>query len=353
MASGGGDAASDAATARVAERVAQVPTGGLGLGTPLTEKILSFLPGPRRVWILVWVLVPWLNLAVVALLTGSGQARLMNPLDEILNRTAVSVAILLSLWGTARIFDRLRSLPPALSAVVEQDERDVAALFRGIDSRVVPLLLTAASVLILPIDEALAGDQLSALIQAVTWMIIGVPMWTAIWTYVSVQIGLRRLGRGHLTLQAYQGDRSLGLRPVGQLAFTGFWLLLGVVVPLVVTNASDVPGAAVGIVVLLAGFGLFFLSLRGLHRQMVAVKQREVERARALYMQSYQRLKDQPTLEVLEQQANLLRAAEALEARAERILAWPFDEPTFARVITIASSVTAGIIARLILEPIF
>jgi hypothetical protein len=36
----------------------------------------------------------------------------------------------------------------------------------------------------------------------------------------------------------------------------------------------------------------------------------------------------------------------------ERIMEWPFDEPTFARVVTIASSVTAAIIARLILGPI-
>jgi hypothetical protein len=41
-----------------------------------------------------------------------------------------------------------------------------------------------------------------------------------------------------------------------------------------------------------------------------------------------------------------------LERRAERILVWPFDEATFARVVAIASSVTAGIIARLLLEPV-
>jgi hypothetical protein len=349
---GAADAVTDAAAASGADQLAQVPTSGRGLGRPLTEKVLSRLPGPRRLWIVVWALVPWLNLAVVALPNGFGQGRLMNPLAEILNRAAVSVAILLSLWGTARIFERLRRLPPVLSAVIEQDERDVAALFRGMDSKAVPLVLTAASVLILPIDEALTGDIRAALIQALTWMIIGIPLWTAIWTYLSVQLGLRSLGRGHLTLQTYQGDRSLGLRPVGQLAFTGFWLLLGVVAPLVVTNASDIPGAAVGILVLLAGLALFFLSLRGVHRQMVIIKHRELDIARALYMQAYQQVRDQPTLKVLEQQAGLLTAAEALEKRAERIQAWPFDETTFAQVLTIASSATAGILARLIADPI-
>jgi hypothetical protein len=69
-------------------------------------------------------------------------------------------------------------------------------------------------------------------------------------------------------------------------------------------------------------------------------------------MQSYQQLRDQPTLEVLRRQAGLLKATEELERRAERILVWSFDEVTFARVVAIASSVTAGIIARLLPEPV-
>jgi hypothetical protein len=69
-------------------------------------------------------------------------------------------------------------------------------------------------------------------------------------------------------------------------------------------------------------------------------------------MQAYQQVRDSPTLEGLQQQVGLLSAAEALEKRAERIQEWPFDEATFARVVTIASSVAAVIIARLILDPV-
>jgi len=320
--------------------------------TPLTKRILARLPGPRLTWIAAWALVPWLNLAVVGAVDPVDQGGHGPPLGEVLNRTAVTVAIVLALWGGTRIIDDLRRLPPALAPVVEQDEPEVAALFRGVDSTLVPLLLTAASMVVLPIDEALAGDVMGAVIQALTWLILGIPLWTAIWIYLTVQVGLGRLGRGQLTLQAYQGDRSLGLLPVGRLAFTAFWMLLGVVGPLVLTNASDVPGAIVGIVVLVAGVGLFFWSLRRLHRQMIAVRERELDLARGLYMQTYKQVRDQPTLEVLERQAGLLKAAEELERRAERILVWPFDEATFARFVAIASSVTAGIIARLLLEPV-
>jgi hypothetical protein len=139
---------------------------------------------------------------------------------------------------------------------------------------------------------------------------------------------------------------------VGRLAFTGFWMLLGSVGPLVLTNVSDLPGVVVGIGVLVAGVGLFFLSLRRLNRQMMAVKQRELEQARNLYRYAYEPVREEPTLEVLQRQAGLLGAAEAMEKRAERIQEWPFDEATFTRVVTIASSVAAVIISSLILDPV-
>jgi hypothetical protein len=56
------------------------------------------------------------------------------PASEVLNRVAVSCAILLSLWGAARITDDLRRVGMALTEVVEQDKRDVQALFRGVDT---------------------------------------------------------------------------------------------------------------------------------------------------------------------------------------------------------------------------
>jgi hypothetical protein len=329
------------------------PPGDGTAGVPLTERILSRLPGPRLAWMLVWALVPWLNLVAVRV---SGAAEWAGtggtPVGEVLNRTAVSCAILLSLWGAARITDELRRVGRALTEVVEQDEGDVRAVFRGMDSTVAPLLLTAAGVLVLPLDEALTGEPGAAVIQAVTWVVVGIPLWTAVWVYLTLQLGLNRLGRGHLTLQGYRGDRSLGLRPVGRLAFTGFWMLIGSVGPLVLTNVSDAAGVILGIAVLVVGIGLFFLSLRRLNRQMVVVKQRELDRARVLYMQAYDKVRDQPTLEVLQGQVGLLNAAEALEKRAERIQEWPFDEATFARVITIASSAVATIIARLLLEQV-
>jgi hypothetical protein len=96
-------------------------------------------------------------------------------LGEVLNRTAVTFAVLLSLWGTARITDELRTLGPSLARVTEQDEPDVARLYHGIDRTMVPLLLTAATMVVLPLDEALRGEPAAAVIQATTWLVNGIP----------------------------------------------------------------------------------------------------------------------------------------------------------------------------------
>lgn len=318
---------------------------------PLTERILSWLPGPRVGWIGLWALVPWLNLAMVLWAEAAGRVPDVDRSTEVVNRAAVSFAVVLSLWGTTRISEELTRLRPALTEHVEQELPEVERLFRGLDSVVVPILLTAAVGLVLPLDEVVAGEPVAAALQAATWLLIGLPLSTAVWTYTTLQLGLHRLGQGHLTLREYRGDRTLGLQPVGSLAFTGFWMLLGTLTPLALTGSSDLPSVLVTTAVLVAGICLFFLSLRGLHQQMATIKHREIARASQLYEQAYAPVHEDPTLRLLDEQAALLNAAENLEKRAERIQAWPFDEATFTRAVTIATSAVATIVARILLAP--
>jgi hypothetical protein len=57
-------------------------------------------------------------------------------------------------------------------------------------------------------------------------------------------------------------------------------------------------------------------------------------------------------VEALDRQRGVLAAADALEKRAHAIHQWPIDEGLLARVITIATSVVAITIGRLILDPL-
>jgi hypothetical protein len=129
-------------------------------------------------------------------------------------------------------------------------------------------------------------------------------------------------------------------------------MLLIWLVPVVLTGLPDVAGFIVGMVVLAAALATLFLSLVGLHRQMVELKSRELSLARDLYQEAYRPVHDARSLDALEKQRSLLGAADALEKRADAIHEWPFDEGTITRVITITTSVVAITIGRLILDPL-
>jgi hypothetical protein len=78
----------------------------------------------------------------------------------------------------------------------------------------------------------------------------------------------------------------------------------------------------------------------------------EVALARELYAEAYEPVRAERTLAALERRQPLLGAADALEKRARAIHEWPIDEATLAWVITVATSVVALTIGRLLLKPL-
>jgi hypothetical protein len=333
-------------------RAAEAQFHGTG-PRPLTDRILSRLPGPRLLWLAVWALVPWVNVALIFLLQEAGEfPRWEDPVVEVLNRAAFSFAIVLSVWGAAKISSRLGSLRSRLSQLL-RGAQDPMEPFRAMESTTAPVLLTAATVVIFAGQSVVEhGSWIRALVAGGSWLLIGIALWSFFWIYLNLQFGLHRLGRHHLSLEPYPADRSLGLRPLGAVAFTGFWTFVGALAPLLLASGRNRLGLGLGLLVLLAGVAAFFLSLRRLNRQMVAAKQRELAWTRRLYAQALQPVREEGTLETLQRQSGLLSAAEALEKRAERIQEWPFDEATFARVVTISSTVVGAMLARILLAPL-
>lgn len=313
---------------------------------PLTERILGRLPGPRMLWVPVWALVPWANAGANLLLGTEGGVWEQSRTLVLLNYAALSLAVVVTVWGTGRIASRLEALRPAAAKVLEGDAREP---FRGLNSVAGPLALSAAAAVAFALAVLDQDGWTSALLRGATWFVLGVAFWTFLWTYASLQLGLDRLGRERLAPEAVHVDPGLGLRPLGDIAFMGLWLLLVWLVPVLLTGLPDVVGVAMGLLVLAGGLAAFFLSLLRLHRQMVAVKARELAIARQLYAEAYEPVRAAPSLAALEQQRTLLAAADALEKRARAIHDWPIDEGTFARVLTIVIGIT---IARLILDPL-
>lgn len=297
------------------------------------------MPGGPWLWTGVVALVPWLNAGANLLLDTESKSAVWEQSGSvvILNYVALSLAVVMSIWGSGHIARRVDALYGA-------------APFRELNSAVAPVLGGVGMALAFGVS-ALVEDGLTAgLLRGITWLIVGTALWTFIATYVSLQIGLYRVG-GERVADAARMDPGLGLRPAGDVAFTGLWILLAWLVPLVLTGLSDVVGVAIGAAVLASALATFFLSLVRLHHRMVDVKAEELAVARGLYAQAYQPIRENPTLDTLEQQRHLLTAADTLEKRAKSIHDWPIDESTLARVLTIATSVAAITIGRLILDP--
>jgi hypothetical protein len=316
----------------------------------VTERLLARLRGPRAFWIALWALVPWLNAGANLSFDTEGSAVWeQRRALVILNYAALSMAIVITLWGAHRIAGRLETLRATTANVLEPAGREP---FREMNSVVGPLLAAAATSIAFSVDALVRDGWTSATLRGATWFVLGVAFWTFLWTYGSLQFGLDRLGREHVLPDAGRVDPGLGLRPLGGVAFMGLWMLLAWLVPVVLTGLPDIVGVVIGGLVLSGGLAVFFLSLLRLHRQMVEVKTSELALARELYAQAYEPVRTAPTLEVLERQHRLLGAADALEKRAHAIHEWPIDEGIFARVLTITTSVIAIAVARLLLDPL-
>jgi hypothetical protein len=287
---------------------------------PVTERLLAHLPGPRVLWIGAWALVPWLNAGANLLLETEARSAIWEQSRAlvVLNYAAFSVAVVITLWGTERVARRLKTLRVPTLNVLEGDGREP---FREINSVVGPLLASVATAVAFALSMLVGDGGTAAILRGATWFVVGIPLWTFLWTYVSLQLGLDRLGRERLLPGADRVDPTLGLRPLGDVAFMGLWILLAWLVPLVLTGLPDVVGVAIGVVILTGALGAFFLSLRRLHSQMVKVKESELAIARELYAEAYEPLRETQTLETLERQHALLGAAEHAEKQAKSVTA--------------------------------
>jgi len=99
------------------------------------------------------------------------------------------------------------------------------------------------------------------LLRGVTWFVLGIALFSFVWTYGTVLLGINRLGHARLDPDAPHVDPGLGLQPLGSVASTGLWMLLAWLVPVLLTGLPDVVGAVMGVVVLVAALATFFLSM--------------------------------------------------------------------------------------------
>jgi hypothetical protein len=290
-------------------------------GHPLTERLLRALPGPAWLWIAGWFVIAAVRPRIVSVLVGAlgdDQAAAVLSDRDLSEHVVAGATVALCFVGTRLLLLRAQA---AIAAGKQPD-----TLISGMGSIAGPVALSAVLTLAWEITIYGAFPLVVNLIDGPLLFLILLPIATFVWSYGAVLVGLGRLGRRSLNLKAFPADRSLGLRPVGDLALAGFAVysaaLLLYIAFLVQTTVDIIIGAAL----LVFGVTTFMLSMWRLHEQMVAAKANYVATARELYAQAFEPLRATVSLDALQERAGHLGAAAALEGRAESIQEWPIDE---------------------------
>jgi hypothetical protein len=318
------------------------------LGTPLTELVLDRLGAPRWLWIGLWAALP---VAAPVLLLGalalSGDSdRVPSAIDVFIPQAVLSYVVLLLLWGNGRLGRQADALVPHLSRLTGAPVRLGLPAWSDIAG---PAALAIALTAVALASWIPRVGLVVAIVIVPPFLATFLAIMTFVWTYLALLLGLDRLGRERLLLEGFPQDTSLGLAPVGALAFTGFGLLLAGALPVPVSNADDLVSVVVSLAVLALSVVLLLLSMWRLHRQMVDAKARHVAATQAAYAAAYEPYRVDGSLSTLEAQSSVLGAAEALTERANQIREWPIDQRV-GRIMSFAvAAVASTIIGRFVL----
>jgi hypothetical protein len=345
----GGDAARTANDP--ADHVAAWPGSPARAGDLLlTERILRVLPGPGLGWMVVWALAAIVRpIELVIVLGATGEPARAGDIGEVFRTQGLfAYVVLVTLWGAVHLADRIEQLAPALRSLAPDGPPTQA--FPRLTSRLGPIALTAAVVAVATPTTVVEYGSAVAVVDLPILTIMVLPIMTFVWTYGVLLAGLDRLGRSRLSLDLFPQDRTLGLAPVGQAAFTGFWLTFAAAAPLLLVSGQDEATLVIGVAVVAATVALFVLSMARIHAQMREAKGRYVTMARAFVAVAYEPIRANGTLETIQERAPALSAAQAIADRAEKILEWPIDERMVAFMTVVVTGVVTSLAVRFVLE---
>ncbi len=314
------------------------------IGSPLTERILGRLGSPRWLWIVLWGLAPLAQAAIVLVVFALSGKSIHSVPALLIPQAVLAYVVILLLWGVGRLLRQARELLPELRRLTDGQPDSVT--MPSISSTAAPILMTSALAIGNTTLNWIGSGPWLALANLPLLGLTLLPIMTFVYTYLALLVGLHRLGRHRLALDPFPHDRSLGLAPVGSLAFTGFGLVFAAAIPIILSSNGAEVTVLESYAVLGVSVVFFFLSMWRLHHQMAAAKAKYLQQARGLYASAYEPLRRSATLETLQSQASVLGAAQALEERAASILTWPIGDQLMGVIIFIVAGVASGIIVR-------
>ena len=239
-----------------------------GGGLPLTERVLRGLPGRRLLWLALWVSAWPLGTFIIPRLFPGETIGLDEGVAEGLTTMYGAVV---ALWGTAKLAADIKAIGPAIDSLTGRTA-GAKEIFRGLSSVAGPVGLTAATLMMWTGPALVQRPGLPTFLTSIWGLVTWLPSLVLAWTAGVVLLGLHRLGGRDLHLKPFEDDRSLGLRPLGSLAFTPFLILVASVLPALVFAPIDLRDVALDVGILVLGVLLLFASLQRLRRQMLAAK---------------------------------------------------------------------------------
>jgi len=301
-------------------------------------------------WVALWGLLAPIRLGIHVLVLQATDT--WNPdhdyLNSALRQATLGYVVIVVLWFGPIVIRRIQELEPRLDDLAAS--HPAAGWFPRLTSVGGPVVLAALVVAASIPNNYTVFGPIVAMLDIPLLFVVLVPIMSFVWAYGTLLVGLDRLGRAELRLDAFPQDRALGLGPVGSAAMSGFWLLFLSATPVLVVAGSDLTTVAVAITVLVVTIGLFVLSMFRLHGQMQAAKARFVDEARTLVAEAYAPVRASTDLATLESSSPALSAAQSLLDRAEKLLEWPIDERMVTWMTVVATGVITSLVVRFVLE---
>ena len=313
---------------------------------PFSERAFLRLPGPWLAWAVLWSALGPFGIALAQRLKAI-------PFSE--HPAALTTWGLLVLAGIliARSLSQdvadLRSTLERLTGKIGD-----AALepFAGLGNVTGPALIAAA------LAAAYLLQSIRRELFGVTIVTVGLTYVTnlglsqGLWAMVVVLRGLNTLGKARLTLLPFDVDRSLGLHPLGQLAFKVFLTALAIAAPAILVTSTTPIRLASNVLVLFAIVAVFFLSMYRLHQHLVSEKRKLRVWSGQMTAVAVAPLKRELTPECFQAHALGVLAADTIARQVGAVQEWPVDERVFRIVAAITTSVAAAVCARLLLTRI-
>ena len=320
--------------------------------------LLALLLGPPAVVLVEYVTKSSLD-NVVMVLTGSES---VSVLQTVSSEALIVLANFAVFYGVRDMRLRLLRTEAEIVSLCPRGEEDFHKAFRRVSLSRPPLVIAAVFALLIVLPTVLAeppipeARRITGILRIVTFLGVA----TFIWVYASSLRGLHELGKGMLRLKPFYEDGMLGSRPLGsfslRLAFS-YLNPLGLV--LLATSIVPDPSTTVLLSILTAvGVVMFFLPLNSIHQAMLESKRKEQASIRAQLRQVMQRSSimdkeaSDATLKDLEIRLSDLAELQALDMAQREVASihtWPFDTQILGKLTVIILSVTAAVIARLII----